>query len=890
MDGAGPMTGVRTTCPYCGVGCGVIATRQADGAVAIAGDPDHPANFGRLCSKGATLGETLDLGDRLLHPQVDGVRASWEAALDRTAAAFRDAIAAHGPDSVGFYVSGQMLTEDYYVANKLMKGFIGSANIDTNSRLCMASSVAGHKRAFGADTVPGVYEDLELADLVVLVGTNLAWCHPVLYQRLAAAKARRPSMRVVVIDPRETATCDLADLHLPLAPGSDVALFLGLLAHLDRVGAFDRAFVAAHVTGLAEALDVARAAEGTARTTGLDQADLNLFFRWFATTEKTVTVYSQGVNQSTAGTDKVGAILNCHLATGRIGRPGMGPFSVTGQPNAMGGREVGGLANQLAAHMDLTDPDHRAMVQRFWRSPTIADKPGLRAVDLFRAAADGRVEALLIMATNPVVSMPEADTVRAALKSTPFVAVADVTADTDTARLAHVLLPAAGWGEKDGTVTNSERRISRQRAFLDPAGEARPDWWIICEIARRLGHGDAFAYDGPYAIFREHAALTALANDGRRDLDLGALADLDRDRYDALAPTLWPAPKGGAASQRFFADGGFYHPDGRARMMPTPSRPPAARPRADYPFVLNTGRVRDQWHTMTRTAKTPRLLQHIAEPFVEICPEDAVRTKLRPADLAVVESPHGRVVVRVLVTDRQRVGRVFVPMHWSDSLASSARIDAVVAAATDPASGQPEFKATPVALSRFDARWHGFAVLAAKPDTAGLDYWALARTKGGWRLELAGRRDEPDHEVLAARLFPAPQPDDERLIYQDRDSGQMRIALLRRGRVIGLLFIASGPVSVSREWACRWLTADPVDGTQRQALLAGRAGGAGEDSGAIVCSCESVGLNTIVGTVTRGGCTTVAQVGAACRAGTNCGSCRSEIQRIINHAQLKKAG
>lgn len=333
---------IRTTCPYCGVGCGVIATPDGAGGADIKGDPDHPANFGRLCSKGTALGQTLGLGERVLAPMVDGHATDWGRALDLVADRFTDALARHGPDSVAFYLSGQMLTEDYYVANKLIKGFMGSANVDTNSRLCMASSVAGHKRAFGSDTVPGSYEDLEEADLVVLVGSNLAWCHPVLYQRLIAARAARGT-KVVVVDPRRTATCDAADLHLALASGSDAALFNALLVALADRGALNRDYIDAHVTGFDTALAEARASDPA--LTGLAAQDIATFIDWFSTTERVVTVYSQGVNQSESGTDKVNAILNCHLATGRIGRPGMGPLSVTGQPNAMGGREVGGLAN-----------------------------------------------------------------------------------------------------------------------------------------------------------------------------------------------------------------------------------------------------------------------------------------------------------------------------------------------------------------------------------------------------------------------------------------------------------------------------------------------------------------------------------------------------------------
>ncbi|MGL5447642.1 MAG: molybdopterin-dependent oxidoreductase, partial [Rhabdaerophilum sp.] len=460
-------TTIRTTCPYCGVGCGVLATPQPDGSVAIAGDPDHPANFGRLCSKGSALGETLSLDDRLLYPEIEGRRASWDQALDLVAQRFSETVAEHGPDSVALYVSGQLLTEDYYVANKLMKGFIGSANIDTNSRLCMASSVAGHRRAFGTDTVPGTYADLEESDLVVLTGSNFAWCHPVLFQRLLVAREKKGT-RIVVIDPRRTMTAEAADLHLALEPDSDLPLFLGLLNHLNQAGLRDEKYLAAYVGDTAPALAIAAEfpVARVAAECGLKAKDITRFYEMFAGTKKIVTVYSQGINQSVSGSDKVNAIINCHLFTGRIGHPGMGPFSITGQPNAMGGREVGGLANMLAAHMDIENAGHRDIVQRFWKSPVIAQKPGLKAVDLFRAVGEGKIKALWIMATNPADSLPDADAVQMALKSCPFVVVSDAIRQTDTTRFAHVLLPAAAWAEKDGTVTNSERRISRQRRFL----------------------------------------------------------------------------------------------------------------------------------------------------------------------------------------------------------------------------------------------------------------------------------------------------------------------------------------------------------------------------------------------------------------------------------------
>ena len=529
---------MRTTCPYCGVGCGVVARERADGTCEIAGDPHHPANSGMLCSKGSALAETLGSAGRLLHPLLrsgtrrEGRQVSWDEALTHVAQGFQAAIREHGPDAVAFYVSGQLLTEDYYVANKLMKGFIGGANIDTNSRLCMASAVAGHKRAFGEDLVPGCYEDLELADLIVLVGSNLAWCHPVLLRRIEREKRRRPDLKLVVIDPRRTPTAETADLHVPIRAGTDVTLFNGLLWYLQQHEATDRAFVEMHTAGRQEALDAARSAgdpSSVAAVCGAGAERIGELYRLFHSSERVVTLFSQGVNQSSAGTDKVNAIINCHLLTGRIGRPGMGPFSLTGQPNAMGGREVGGFANALAAHLEIEVARHRAAVQAFWRSPTIACRAGLKAVELFEAMRAGRIRAVWIMATNPAVSLPDADRVREALEGCELVVVSDCVADTDTTALAHVLLPAAAWGEKDGTVTNSERRISRQRRFVSPPGEARPDWWMICEVAKRMGFGAEFPYGSPREIFDEHARLSVLAAGGTTAscvFDIGGLVGL----------------------------------------------------------------------------------------------------------------------------------------------------------------------------------------------------------------------------------------------------------------------------------------------------------------------------------------------------------------------------
>src|SRR6202158_4184193 len=572
----------RTTCPYCGVGCGVLATPDGNGGAAIAGDPDHPANFGRLCSKGSALGETLGLDTRLLHPmlrQPDGrlLRTSWDRALDRVADGLARTIEKHGPDSVAVYLSGQLLTEDYYVANKLMKGFIGSANVDTNSRLCMASSVAGHRRAFGADTVPGCYEDLDEADLLVLVGSNAAWCHPVLFQRMLANKLERGA-RIVVIDPRRTDTAGDADLFLGLKPGTDTALFSGLLVHLADTGALDRDYIERHTSGFEEALARARSIAGsiaaTVLATGLSESDVADFFQMFRNTPRVVTLYSQGVNQSAQGTDKVNAIINCHLATGRIGKSGASPFSLTGQPNAMGGREVGGLANQLAAHLAFTPPGIDR-VRRFWKAPRIATHEGLKAVQMFEAIARGEIKALWVIGTNPAVSLPDADAARASLKKLELFVISENVRSNDTVRAgAHVLLPAQAWGEKSGTVTNSERRISRQRALLTPPGESKPDWWIVSEVAKRLGFGAAFDFGSAADVFREHAALSAFENEGGRDFDIGALKSLSDEAFEAMAPVQWPARSGDAEPrQRFFAEGGFFANDHKARFV-APEVPP----------------------------------------------------------------------------------------------------------------------------------------------------------------------------------------------------------------------------------------------------------------------------------------------------------------------------
>jgi assimilatory nitrate reductase catalytic subunit len=881
---------VRTTCPYCGVGCGVLAAADRNGGTTISGDPLHPANLGRLCSKGLALGETLALEGRLLHPMLrrdDGslARVGWDTALDKVATGFRAIVDRDGPDAVAFYLSGQLLTEDYYVANKLMKGFLGSGNVDTNSRLCMASTVAGHRRAFGADTVPGIYQDLDEADLVVLVGSNAAWCHPVLYQRMMAAKRARGT-KLVVIDPRRTPTADEADLFLPIAPGMDTALFCGLLAYLADTLALNELYIDRHTTGFVEALvrarEIASDVAATARVAGLQQADVARFFELFRKTERAVTCFSQGVNQSAQGTDKVNAIINVHLATGRIGRPGMGPFSLTGQPNAMGGREVGGLANQLAAHMDFSAAD-ADRVRRFWQAPRLAAKPGLKAVDMFDAIERGEIKALWVMATNPAVSLPRAGAARAALKKLELFVCSENVSDNDTvAAGAHVLLPAAAWGEKDGTVTNSERRLSRQRAFLPLPGEAQPDWWIVTQVARRLGFGNAFAYANPAEIFREHAALSAFENNGARDFDIGALATLADDAYDGLEATLWPAPADAAGATkgepRFFADGGFFTPDRRARFVAPDMPKPRAATTAAFPFRLNSGRVRDQWHTMTRTGKSPRLCAHSPEPCVEIHPADAARAALRDGGFAKVTTHHGSAIFKVVISEKQRRGSLFAPIHWSDATAAHAHAGALAMADNDPWSGQPELKATPARADPVEFAYRGFA-LTRRPMTPPEGTWfARVAVAGGEGLLFATNVAPDEWRDLAGGIIPAQADLAE---YIDRPRGIVRLAAFRTDRIESCLFI--GPAHSPPRWhVVRPLfEAETVTPQARRVLLSGRSADGIAETGPVICVCFGVGRATICDAVAKGGAKSVADIGHLVRAGTNCGSCVPELRGIL---------
>ncbi|CAH6981256.1 Nitrate reductase [Vibrio chagasii] len=781
---------IKSTCAYCGVGCGIEVRPTASGKLEVRGDKDHPSNYGKLCTKGAALGDTVTPIGRLTQPmqRVESGQQllPWSSASQLVADKFKQAIEQHGPDSVAFYVSGQLLTEDYYVANKLMKGFIGSANIDSNSRLCMASSVVGHKRAFGTDTVPVCYEDLEQAEVVVITGSNLAWCHPVLFQRLRAAKQANPDMKVIVIDPRYTDSCEIADIHLALESGSDVALFNGLLAYLDDNDQLDSDYIENHTQGFTEAIRTATdyrytesgwGNKSVPELTGLSEQQLEQFYQLFASKEKVLTIYSQGVNQSTQGCDKVNAIINCHLATGKIGKPGMGPFSVTGQPNAMGGREVGGLANTLAAHFEFGDPQSHQTVSKFWQTDSLATRAGLKAIDLFDAMNEGKIKAVWIMATNPVVSLPDSEKIKTALEKCPFVVVSDCIADTETTRLADVVLPAQGWSEKSGTVTNSERRISRQRRVLPSPGEAKPDWWILKEVAQKMGFKDQFDYRHEGEIFKEYCEMTVLGNEtGKaRDLCLIGLTQLDEKGYGELTPQQWPVleyqPE--IIEQRMFTDGEFFTESGKAQFVAVEHDKPIADTSVEFPLIMNTGRIRDQWHTMSRTGLAAGLGEHTPEPFVAMHPDTVAELGLEEFGLDAfnhatinpvvkVRSAQGECQARLVVTKEMRREQVFMPIHWNAPTAKDSKPCDLILPHTDAASGQPEFKHTPVVVEPCGYRSEAALVSDKVMDCSGFDYWVRQRVEGGFLYRISSSKNPMELVIqLANTLDALPEPNTE---------------------------------------------------------------------------------------------------------------------------------
>lgn len=720
------MTDTRSTCPYCGVGCGVIIESEGTQITGVRGDPMHPANFGKLCSKGATLHLSakteITQQTRLLKPQLRLVRTdafsetTWAIAMKQAADKIAQVVAQHGPDAVGFYVSGQLLTEDYYVFNKLVKGLIGTNNIDTNSRLCMSSAVAGYKMTLGADAPPACYEDISLADCLFIAGSNAAYAHPILFRRIEDAKAQNPALKIIVADPRKTDTASSADLHLPLKPGTDVMLFHGMLRVMLMNGWVNNAYIEKNTEGF-QALQEKVMACTPAKVQeicGIPETQLLQAAEWFATSKATLSLYCQGLNQSSSGTSKNASLVHLHLATGHIGKPGAGPFSLTGQPNAMGGREVGGLANLLSAHRDLANPVHRKEVANLWGLEEVPAKPGKTAVEMFQAAADGEIKVLWIACTNPAQSMPDQRMVRKALERAKLVVVQEAFATAETCAFADLLLPATTWGEKEGTVTNSERRITRVRAAVPPSGLAQHDWQIGMNLANHLSQYDVFkhsaqrmnfAYSNPEAIWNEHRESTR-----GRDLDITGLSYAQL----AIQPEQWPMPEGAASGvKRLYEIGHFPTASGKAKFVALEYVPVSEPCESRFPFSLNTGRLRDQWHGMTRTGTIAKLFGHVSEPSVQLHPQDMQSLNLRNGDLVHVTSKRGSIVAPAQVSDELAPQQAFMAMHWGSSFISGrdhqnralGGVNAITTSAFCPSSKQPELKHAAVKILKADLPW-----------------------------------------------------------------------------------------------------------------------------------------------------------------------------------------
>ncbi|HZX76883.1 molybdopterin-dependent oxidoreductase [Lysobacter sp.] len=910
-------TRTRSTCCYCGVGCGVLvdAEHGPDGSriVGIEGDPEHPANFGRLCTKGRMLPDTArSLTGRVLHPELRTQRhqprrrVDWPVALDTVADRLADIVRQHGPDAVAFYVSGQLLTEDYYLFNKLAKGLIGTNNIDSNSRLCMSSAVTAYKLALGADGPPTCYEDLEHARTVLFAGSNMAYAHPVLFRRLEEARERNPDTHWIVVDPRRTDTAAMADLHLAIQPGTDVALFNAMLHHLVWEDLIDRDYIATHTEGFVELKQLLRdyTPRMAADLCGVAAADIVQAAEWFGRSPAALSLYCMGLNQSVHGTDKNLALIHLHLATGQIGRPGAGPFSLTGQPNAMGGREVGAMATMLAAHRDIADAEHRAEVERFWHLPenSLSSRPGLSAVPLFEALRRGKVKAVWIACTNPAHSMPDIGMVREALQQAEYVIVQEAFANTDTVPYADVLLPAATWGEKEGTVTNSERRISRVRPAVRPPADARADWWIANEVARRIearlaspGTPPMFGFQSPDEIFDEHRRLTA-----GQDLDVSGL---DYARLEQYGPQQWPCPPDEAdraASTRRYVDGRFATANGKAKFHATPYRPVAEETSARFPLRLITGRLRDQWHGMTRTGRVPALFAHSPQPGLRMSPQDAVRRGLVAGDLVRVTGKRGELVLPLELSDEVASGTVFAAMHWSGQFLASGGINEVTQPAIDARSQQPELKHAAVRVEKAAFGWHllaaqhgdavelqarvqpllkacGFAAVSlhAEAEGAGDTAWLVLRAAAESSLSSQWL------QALIEALSLAPGTNS--LEYSDPRRGLLRRVNWRSEgadhHIDSLLLTDVRRESISEALLDHALSGRAWIGP-RQSVFA--AGISNRPRDTMVCSCRQVGEAAIRTHIAKGA--DIDELKRRLGCGTECGSCLPQLTRLCREA------
>ncbi len=905
---------VKTTCPYCGVGCGVLATTDGARITAVRGDPEHPANFGRLCTKGSTLHLTTTPYGRALHPEMrtsrkeDRKRVSWDVALDNLVENFAKTIAEHGPDSVGFYISGQLLTEDYYVFNKLAKGLIGTNNVDTNSRLCMSSAVAGYKATLGADAPPACYDDLNHAELIVIAGSNASWAHPIVYRRLEDAKAKNPALKVVCIDPRRTETARAADMHLPILPGTDVALFNAVLHWLMWEDATDANYIAAHTEGFAELKTAVRECTPAwaARICGVNESQIVEFATWWKQSNATLSMYCQGLNQSACGTDKNAALINLHLATAQIGKPGAGPFSLTGQPNAMGGREVGGLANLLPGHREVADPEHRAEVAKLWGVDSLPSVPGKSAVEMFDAVRRGEIKLLWIACTNPAQSLPDLRAVAEAFENAECVIVQESFRTTESAKLADVLLPASTWGEKHGTVTNSERRVTHVNGVLPPPGCARHDWDIVVDFSRRLEaklrplQPTLFSYETPEDIFNEHRETTR-----GRDLDITGMSYAS---LDAHGPQQWPLREGETVGKtRLYEDGIYPTTTSKAKFKVTTYKGVAEPVDARYPLALTTGRLRDQWHGMSRTGRVPQLYGHEPEPMLTMNTNDIARRGLVAGEVVKVASRRGELLVRLAASDDVRSGQCYVPMHWGKlTLASSGShgINALTVPAFDPISKQPELKHTAVRVERAALPWSlvAFAYVEGGRDPVAVcdELREIARTlsESGVAFFASTTLIGNERPGVVLRLAAEHAPERTALEQIDRILGLTGLATLayddprrnlsRRvrvddGRLVGVRL--AGDLA-AESWMRDFLLSGASVVELRQRLLAGSASAPQgfKPRGKVLCNCFNVSEREIIDFCATAGGDDVGKLLAlqsAKKCGTNCGSCLPELRTLV---------
>jgi assimilatory nitrate reductase catalytic subunit len=899
---ASTMREIKSTCCYCGVGCGVIIKTENDQIVDVKGDPDHPANFGRLCTKGSTLHLTAKLDARALYPELrtsrnaPRQRATWDESLEFVVDKFAQTIQKYGPDSVAFYISGQLLTEDYYVFNKLAKGLIGTNNVDTNSRLCMSSAVSGYKVTLGADAPPACYEDIDHTECLFIAGSNTAFAHPIIFRRIEDAKAKNPNMKVVVVDPRRTDTAQFADLHLAILPGTDVALFNGLLHVMLWEGLLDMQYIRNHTEGFEALKETVReyTPKMVADICGISEKDIIQAAKWFGT-GPTLSMYCMGLNQSIHGTDKNAALINLHLATGQIGKLGAGPFSLTGQPNAMGGREVGGMANLLSGHRDLANPEHRAEIAKFWGVDEVPATAGKTAVEMFDAVKKGEIKAIWIACTNPAHSMPDLNSVLEALNTAELVVLQDAFNNTDSNQYADVIFPATTWGEKEGTVTNSERCITRVQGAVTKPGEARNDWEIVVDFAQRLEKKlvktkTLFDYPTAESVFNEHRETTR-----NRDLDITGLS---YQILETQGPQQWPFRTGETTGQaRLYTDGVFQKPNGKAQFHNAVYKGTADKTDARHPLHLLTGRLRDQWHGMSRTGTIAQLYNHVDEPVISMNADDMTRRQLKTGDIVKLSNKRGKLNIRVQTSEEVKPAETFIPMHWGSQFMNGLGVNALMPSAFDKTSKQPELKHTAIKIEKLDLPWQ-MTVMRSCNDLhliaevrkllPHFDYatCGLFGRDNGMVVLRASHHSMPDIAVidqldqLLGMIEGAPM-----LNYDDAKRGISKRILVEHGQVTGVRLIGE---TLAADWLKQVMQqGEFTDELRRWALAPLSTPPNGQKSrGKIICNCFDVSENEIIETCEAGADLQTLQAKLKC--GTNCGSCVPELKRLVKaHSTLK---